>query len=103
MLSLTVSMEAGDAPGPCNVLTKTQSYKFKYELLDIQTQFFLCSKVFNRVLTECLLALAKGYYQIVNELNHYQGRNSVQNSRVHTRLSRLFTFSSQPYQNVVPA
>ena len=27
-------------------------------------------------------ALAKGYYQLVNELNHYKGRNSVQNSSI---------------------
>ena len=27
-------------------------------------------------------ALAKGYYQLVNELNHYKGHNSVQNSSI---------------------
>ena len=27
-------------------------------------------------------ALAKGFYQLVNELNHYKGRNSVQNSSI---------------------
>ena len=30
-------------------------------------------------LREKHFALAKGYYQLVNELNHYKGRNSVQN------------------------
>ena len=45
-------------------------------------------------LREKHFALAKGYYQLVNELNHYKGRNSVQKSLVHTRLSRLFNFSS---------
>ena len=30
-------------------------------------------------LRENHFALAKGYYQLVNELNHYKGRNSVQN------------------------
>ena len=28
------------------------------------------------------IALAKGYSQLVNELNHYNGRNSVQNSSI---------------------
>jgi hypothetical protein len=45
-------------------------------------------------LREKHFALAKGYHQLVNELNHYKGRNSVQNSLVHTRLSRFFNFSS---------
>jgi hypothetical protein len=45
-------------------------------------------------LREKHFALAKGYYQLVNEINHRKGRNSVQNSAVHTRLSRLFNFSS---------
>ena len=46
-------------------------------------------------LREKHFALAKGYYQLVNELNHYyKGRNSVQSLLVHTRLSRLFNFSS---------
>ena len=33
-------------------------------------------------LREKHLALDKGYYQLVNELNHYKGRNSVQNSSI---------------------
>ena len=33
-------------------------------------------------LREKHFALAKGYYQLVNELNHYKGRNSVQNSSI---------------------
>ena len=33
-------------------------------------------------LREKHFALAKGYYQFVNELNHYKGRNSVQNSSI---------------------
>ena len=33
-------------------------------------------------LREKNFALAKGYYQLVNELNHYKGRNSVQNSSI---------------------
>ena len=37
-------------------------------------------------LSEKNFALAKGHYQLVNELNHYKGRNSVQNSAVHTKL-----------------
>jgi hypothetical protein len=45
-------------------------------------------------LREKNFALSKGYYQLVNELNHYKGRDSVQNSLVHTRLSRIFNFSS---------
>ena len=33
-------------------------------------------------LTEKHFALAKGYYQLVNELNHYKGRTSFQNSSI---------------------
>ena len=33
-------------------------------------------------LREKHFVLAKGYYQLVNELNHYKGRNSVQNSSI---------------------
>jgi hypothetical protein len=33
-------------------------------------------------LREKHFALAKGYYQLINELNHYKGRNSVQNSSI---------------------
>jgi len=33
-------------------------------------------------LREKHFALAKGYYQLVNDLNHYKGRNSVQNSSI---------------------
>jgi hypothetical protein len=33
-------------------------------------------------LREKNFALAKGYYQLVNELNHYKVRNSVQNSSI---------------------
>ena len=33
-------------------------------------------------LREKHFALAKGYYQLVNELNHYKGRNSVQKSSI---------------------
>ena len=45
-------------------------------------------------LREKHFALAKGYNQLVNELNHYKGRNSLGSKLVHTRLSRLFNFSS---------
>ena len=45
-------------------------------------------------LREKHFALAKGYYQLVNELNHYKGRNSLGSKLVHSRLSRLFNFSS---------
>ena len=44
-------------------------------------------------LREKQFALAKGYYQLVNKLQRYKGRNSVQNSLVHRRLSRIFNFS----------
>ena len=33
-------------------------------------------------LREKHFALAKGYYQLINELNHYKGRNLVQNSSI---------------------
>ena len=33
-------------------------------------------------LREKHFALAKGFYPLVNELNHYKGRNSVQNSSI---------------------
>ena len=33
-------------------------------------------------LREKHFALAKGYFQLVNELNHYKGRNLVQNSSI---------------------
>ena len=39
-------------------------------------------------LREKHFALAKGYYQSVNELNHYKGHNS------HGSKSRIFNFSS---------
>ena len=34
------------------------------------------------LLREKHFALAKGYYQLVNVLNHYKGRNSVRNSSI---------------------
>ena len=33
-------------------------------------------------LREKHFALAKGYYQLINELNHYKGRNLVRNSSI---------------------
>ena len=52
-------------------------------------------------LREKHFAFAKGYYQLVDELNHYKGRNSVQDLLVHTRLSRRFKtcLSIQGYQD----
>ena len=44
-------------------------------------------------LREKHFALAKGYYQLVNELNHYKGRDFV-SKLFHTRFSRIFHFSS---------
>ena len=48
----------------------------------------------NDKLREKHFAFAKGYYQLVNELDHYKGRNSLGSKLVHMRLSRHFIFSS---------
>ena len=44
-------------------------------------------------LREKIFALAKGYYQLVNELNHYKGRNSVQIAKIEPSIvTKVMTF-----------